>query len=91
MRNTVVFAGSSCPALAGQICENLGMALGDAELSQFANVGFLSLLLASHIALVDVCGCVVVIRTDRHDTVGRDERQAHDQRPREGCLRRPVG
>ncbi|CAI4213284.1 unnamed protein product [Parascedosporium putredinis] len=37
MRNTVIFAGTSCPALAGQICENLGMAPGEAELSQFSN------------------------------------------------------
>lgn len=37
MRNTLVFAGSSCPTLAGKICENLGMAPAEAELSQFSN------------------------------------------------------
>ncbi|TPX15027.1 uncharacterized protein E0L32_004857 [Thyridium curvatum] len=39
MRNTLVFPGSSCPVLTGKICENLGMAPAEAELSQFANVG----------------------------------------------------
>jgi hypothetical protein len=38
MRNTLIFAGSSCPALTGQICSNLGMAPAAVELSQFANV-----------------------------------------------------
>jgi len=38
MRNTLIFAGSSCPALTGQICSNLGMAPAGVELSQFANV-----------------------------------------------------
>lgn len=38
MRNTLIFAGSSCPALAGQICSNLGMDPAAVELSQFANV-----------------------------------------------------
>ncbi|KAK0718257.1 ribose-phosphate diphosphokinase [Lasiosphaeria miniovina] len=37
MRGTLIFAGSSCPALTGKICENLGMAPADAELSQFSN------------------------------------------------------
>ncbi|CAK7229774.1 ribose-phosphate pyrophosphokinase 1 [Sporothrix bragantina] len=37
MRNTQIFAGSSCTALATQICENLGMAPGDTELGQFSN------------------------------------------------------
>ncbi|KFH42095.1 Ribose-phosphate pyrophosphokinase-like protein [Hapsidospora chrysogenum ATCC 11550] len=37
MRNTLIFAGNSCPALAGQICENLGMQPADAELTQFSN------------------------------------------------------
>ncbi|TVY37420.1 Ribose-phosphate pyrophosphokinase [Lachnellula subtilissima] len=37
MRNTLIFAGSSCPALAGQICSNLGMDPAGVELSQFAN------------------------------------------------------
>ncbi|CAK7204798.1 ribose-phosphate pyrophosphokinase 1 [Sporothrix eucalyptigena] len=37
MRNTQIFAGSSCAALATQICENLGMAPGDTELGQFSN------------------------------------------------------
>ncbi|KAK5998133.1 Ribose-phosphate pyrophosphokinase 1 [Cladobotryum mycophilum] len=37
MRNTLIFAGNSCPALTGQICENLGMAPADAELTQFSN------------------------------------------------------
>ncbi|KAH8889643.1 phosphoribosyl pyrophosphokinase [Thozetella sp. PMI_491] len=37
MRNTLIFAGSSCPSLAGKICENLGMQPADAELSQFSN------------------------------------------------------
>jgi ribose-phosphate pyrophosphokinase len=40
MRNTLIFAGNSCPELAGQICENLGMNLGEAELTQFSNVSF---------------------------------------------------
>lgn len=38
MRNTLIFAGNSCPVLAGQICENLGMVPADAELTQFSNV-----------------------------------------------------
>lgn len=38
MRNTQIFAGTSCPALTLQICENLGMAPGDTELGQFSNV-----------------------------------------------------
>ncbi|KAI9901458.1 hypothetical protein N3K66_003275 [Trichothecium roseum] len=37
MRNTLIFAGNSCPALTGQICENLGMAPAPAELTQFSN------------------------------------------------------
>ena len=37
MRNTLIFAGSSCPALASKICENLGMEPAEAELSQFSN------------------------------------------------------
>ncbi|KAK6063782.1 ribose-phosphate diphosphokinase [Seiridium cupressi] len=37
MRNTLVFSGSSCPPLTGKICENLGMAPAEAELSQFSN------------------------------------------------------
>ncbi|CAK7226593.1 ribose-phosphate pyrophosphokinase 1 [Sporothrix curviconia] len=37
MRNTQIFAGSSCTALATQICENLGMAPGNTELGQFSN------------------------------------------------------
>ncbi|TVY81097.1 Ribose-phosphate pyrophosphokinase [Lachnellula suecica] len=37
MRNTLIFAGSSCPALTGQICSNLGMEPAGVELSQFAN------------------------------------------------------
>lgn len=38
MRNTLIFAGNSCPALTGQICENLGMSTAAAELTQFSNV-----------------------------------------------------
>ena len=38
MRNTLIFAGTSCPALTSRICENLGMAAADAELTQFSNV-----------------------------------------------------
>jgi ribose-phosphate pyrophosphokinase len=41
MRNTLIFAGNSCPALTGQICENLGMTPAKAELTQFSNVSFL--------------------------------------------------
>ncbi|KAL2206696.1 hypothetical protein CC79DRAFT_1335027 [Sarocladium strictum] len=41
MRNTLIFAGNSCPALTGQICENLGMTTADAELTQFSNVSLL--------------------------------------------------
>ncbi|PNY24910.1 Ribose-phosphate pyrophosphokinase 1 [Tolypocladium capitatum] len=37
MRNTLIFAGNSCPVLTGQICENLGMTPADAELTQFSN------------------------------------------------------
>ncbi|KAI0398879.1 phosphoribosyltransferase-like protein [Xylaria palmicola] len=37
MRGTLVFSGSSCPALTGKICENLGMATAEADLSQFSN------------------------------------------------------
>ncbi|KAH6671688.1 phosphoribosyltransferase-like protein [Halenospora varia] len=37
MRNTLIFAGSSCPALTTQICSNLGMVSAAVELSQFAN------------------------------------------------------
>ncbi|RFU73975.1 ribose-phosphate pyrophosphokinase [Trichoderma arundinaceum] len=37
MRNTLIFAGNSCPALTGQICENLGMTPANAELTQFSN------------------------------------------------------
>jgi len=40
MRNTLIFAGTSCPALTSKICENLGMAPADAELTQFSNVRF---------------------------------------------------
>lgn len=43
MRNTLIFAGNSCPALTGQICENLGMQPADAELTQFSNVSSLQL------------------------------------------------
>jgi hypothetical protein len=43
MRNTLIFAGSSCPALTDQICEKLGMAAADAELGQFSNVRTLSI------------------------------------------------
>ncbi|KAF3767476.1 hypothetical protein M406DRAFT_40577 [Cryphonectria parasitica EP155] len=37
MRNTLIFGGSSCPALTSKICENLGMPPAEAELSQFSN------------------------------------------------------
>ncbi|APA15919.1 hypothetical protein SS1G_09190 [Sclerotinia sclerotiorum 1980 UF-70] len=37
MRNTLIFAGSSCPKLTDQICTNLGMAAAPVELTQFAN------------------------------------------------------
>ncbi|KAI1332345.1 phosphoribosyltransferase-like protein [Xylariaceae sp. FL0255] len=37
MRGTLVFSGSSCPALTGKICENLGMTPAEADLSQFSN------------------------------------------------------
>ncbi|KAF5013539.1 hypothetical protein FDECE_462 [Fusarium decemcellulare] len=37
MRNTLIFAGNSCPVLTGQICENLGMHPANAELTQFSN------------------------------------------------------
>ncbi|PSS02249.1 phosphoribosyltransferase-like protein [Coniella lustricola] len=37
MRNTLVFGGSSCPALTHKICENLGIAPAEAELTQFSN------------------------------------------------------
>jgi len=51
MRNTLIFAGNSCPALTDQICGNLGMQPADAELTQFSNVSFLQLL-----ALPDFAG-----------------------------------
>ncbi|KAF5661836.1 ribose-phosphate pyrophosphokinase [Fusarium heterosporum] len=38
MRNTLIFAGNSCPVLTGQICENLGMHPASAELTQFSNL-----------------------------------------------------
>ncbi|KAL2885668.1 Ribose-phosphate diphosphokinase [Ceratocystis lukuohia] len=37
MRSTLIFAGSSCPELTGQICTHLGMSPARAELGQFAN------------------------------------------------------
>ncbi|KAI0003146.1 phosphoribosyl pyrophosphokinase [Xylariaceae sp. FL0662B] len=37
MRGTLIFAGTSCPALTGTICENLGMVPAEADLSQFSN------------------------------------------------------
>lgn len=37
MRNTLIFAGSSCPDLTTHICSNLGMTPAGVELSQFAN------------------------------------------------------
>ncbi|KAJ0113969.1 hypothetical protein J7T55_010213 [Diaporthe amygdali] len=37
MRNTLIFAGSSCPVLTNKICESLGMPPAEAELSQFSN------------------------------------------------------
>lgn len=37
MRGTLIFAGSSCPDLTDKICEQLGMARANAELSQFSN------------------------------------------------------
>lgn len=37
MRGTHIFAGSSCPDLTDKICQNLGMARADAELTQFSN------------------------------------------------------
>jgi len=47
MRNTLIFAGSSCPALTAQICSNLGMAPAAVELSQFANVSAAELFVAA--------------------------------------------
>jgi ribose-phosphate pyrophosphokinase len=37
MRGTLIFAGSSCPDITAKICQNLGMAPADAELTQFSN------------------------------------------------------
>ena len=37
MRGTLIFAGSSCPDITDKICQNLGMARADAELTQFSN------------------------------------------------------
>ncbi|KAI1358379.1 phosphoribosyltransferase-like protein [Xylaria arbuscula] len=37
MRGTLIFSGTSCPALTGKICENLGTQPAAAELSQFSN------------------------------------------------------
>jgi len=37
MRGTLIFSGSSCPELTNKICQNLGMARAEAELSQFSN------------------------------------------------------
>ncbi|KAI0023022.1 phosphoribosyl pyrophosphokinase [Xylariomycetidae sp. FL0641] len=37
MRGTLVFSGSSCPALTATICGNLGMTPAVADLSQFSN------------------------------------------------------
>ncbi|ORY65503.1 phosphoribosyltransferase-like protein [Pseudomassariella vexata] len=47
MRNTLIFSGTSCPALTGKICENLGMAPAEAELSQFSNVCYFGPVLAA--------------------------------------------
>ena len=53
MRNTVIFAGTSCPALTTQICEHLGMAPGVTELSQFSNVSYtLSIAPSRHFPLL---------------------------------------
>jgi ribose-phosphate pyrophosphokinase len=38
MRNTLIFAGSSCPELTDKICAGLGMTPAAVELGQFANV-----------------------------------------------------
>ncbi|KAI0176453.1 phosphoribosyl pyrophosphokinase [Hypoxylon sp. FL1284] len=37
MREILVFSGTSCPALTGKICENIGLSPARADLSQFAN------------------------------------------------------
>ncbi|KAK0735839.1 phosphoribosyltransferase-like protein [Apiosordaria backusii] len=37
MRGTLIFSGTSCPSLTKKICENLGMAPAEAELTQFSN------------------------------------------------------
>ncbi|KAL2261856.1 hypothetical protein VTK26DRAFT_3148 [Humicola hyalothermophila] len=37
MRGTHIFAGSSCPELTDKICQNLGMARAEAELTHFSN------------------------------------------------------
>jgi phosphoribosylpyrophosphate synthetase len=63
MRNTLIFAGSSCPKLTGQICSNLGMAPAPVELTQFANVNF----------------SMLQIDQANVKTLGRNQRQNHDQ------------
>lgn len=70
MRNTLIFAGNSCPALTGQICENLGMIPADAELTQFSNVSFLQLFIAH------VLSSFISTKTNYHQ--GRDECQNPD-------------
>ncbi len=47
MRNTLIFTGTSCPALTSKICENLGMEPASADLSQFSNVCLARLELAA--------------------------------------------
>lgn len=54
MRNTLIFSGSSCPALSGKICENLGQAPASAELSQFSNVRCLGRSVSSPPRLADL-------------------------------------
>lgn len=51
MRGTLVFSGTSCPALTGKICGNLGMAPAEADLSQFSNVSYPMTLLLNVMAV----------------------------------------
>ncbi len=76
MRNTLIFAGSSCPALTGQICSNLGMVPAAVELSQFANV-------ASEALIMQIGGA--------NNFAGRNQCQDSDQYSRKGCFRGSIG